>query len=82
MRKSVSQNRHHNSLHGQRAIEISLSALDPLPPVTTGSFPVAQFKSSQKPFVAFGCVPNAAIHQKTEMTFNFQSIVKKRSFGY
>jgi hypothetical protein len=57
MRKSVSQNRHHNSPHGQRAIEISLSALEPLAPVTTGSLPVAQFNSSQKPLVTDFNVP-------------------------
>jgi hypothetical protein len=27
-------------------------------------------------------VPNAVIHQKTELTFNFQSLMRKRSFRY
>jgi len=33
-----------------------LTALDPLLPTTTVSFPVIQFNSSQTPFVAFGNV--------------------------
>ncbi len=32
-------------------------AVDPLLPITTGSFPAVHFNSSQKPFVAFGNVP-------------------------
>ena len=59
-----------------------LSATDPLRVLTTGSFRVIQFNTRQKSSVTFGKVSKAAIHQKTELTFNFQSIVKKRSFGY
>jgi hypothetical protein len=35
---------------------LCVTSEDPLPPVTTVSLPVAQFNSSQKPFVAFGNV--------------------------
>lgn len=39
------------------------SATDPLLPVTTVSLGVAQFIARQKPFVAFGGVPNAVVDE-------------------
>jgi hypothetical protein len=42
----------------------SSSGKDPLEPFTTVSFPVVKFNSSQKPFVAFGYVPIAAIEDE------------------
>jgi hypothetical protein len=53
-----------------------------LPPVTTVSLQVAQSIARQKPFVADFNVPKPVIHQKTELTFNFQSLMRKRSFEY
>jgi hypothetical protein len=38
---------------------VSSSGKDPWRVITTGSFRVIQFNSSQKPFVAFGYVPKA-----------------------
>ena len=35
-----------------------------------------------RPFVADFNVPKAVIYQKTELTFNFQSTKKERSFEY
>jgi hypothetical protein len=49
---------------------------------TTVNSRVAQFIARQKPFVADFNVPKAVIHQKTELTFNFQSLMRKRSFEY
>lgn len=39
------------------------SVSDPLLPVTTVSLGVAQFIAREKPFVAFGGVPNAVVDE-------------------
>jgi hypothetical protein len=51
-----------------------------LEPFAAGSFPAFQLNPSQKPFVAFGIVPIAAIHQKAELTFIFEFGTRLRSF--
>jgi hypothetical protein len=59
-----------------------LTLADPLPSVATVSLRVAQSIASLKPFVADFNVPEAVIHQKTELTFKSQSVMEKRSFRY
>jgi len=44
---------------------------DTLLPLTSGSLLVTQFDSGEKPILAFGIVPVAAIQGKTELTFIF-----------
>jgi hypothetical protein len=49
--------------------------------LTTVGFQALQFHTAKKLFVATRKVPKAVIHLKTELTLDFQSLMKNQSFG-
>ena len=53
---------------------------DPLPPVTTVGLRDVEFVARYKPFVADFDVPKAIFYQKADLTLNFQSLMRERSF--
>jgi hypothetical protein len=55
---------------------------DPKRVLPTVGFPALQFNTAKKQFVATREVSKAVIHQKADLTFNFQLPMKKRSFEY
>jgi hypothetical protein len=61
---------------------VSSSGQDPKRVLPTVGFPALQFNTPKKQFVATCKLPAAVIHQKTELTFNFQSLMWKRSSEY
>ena len=64
-----------------RSKQPPLSRTDPNRVLPTVGFPALQFNTAKKHFVATRKVSVAVIHQKTELTFDFQSIMKKQSVG-
>ena len=58
------------------------SAIDPKQVLPTVGFPALQLNTAKKQFVATRKVPKAVVHKKTELTFNFQSLMRKRSFEF
>ena len=51
-----------------------------MPPVTAVGLRDAEFVARYKPFVADFDVPKAIFYQKADLTLNFQSLMRKRSF--
>jgi hypothetical protein len=62
--------------------QLSPTLKDPLRVHTTASFPALQFNTAKKQLMATRKVPKAVIHQKTELTLNFLSVMEQRSFEY
>ena len=62
--------------------QLSPTLEDPKRMLLTVGFPALQFNTAKKQFVATRKVPKAVIHQKTELTFKFQLVKKKRAFKY